>query len=183
MARMKQITSRDGLDAAQAEVFDSIAGGARGGVRGPHTILLHRPELAAPMDKLGAYVRYHCQIPQRQRELAILVVAADWRADYEWYAHAPLAEKAGVPRAVIASVGRRGLPDFDDADDRLVYGFAREFLDTRRVSDETYRSAEARFGADGVLDLVGLLGYYSAIAMVLNAFEVAPPEACTYPWP
>jgi 4-carboxymuconolactone decarboxylase len=182
MARIEPITTREGLDPAQLQVFDSIAGGARGGVRGPHTVLLHRPEMAAPLDRLGTYVRYDCAIPQRQRELAILVIAAHWRADYEWFAHAPIAETCGIPRPVIDAVGERRVPEFDDPDDALVHGFARELIDTGRVSDETFASAEARFGKLAVLDLVVLLGYYTTIAMVLNAFDVQPPAERDYPW-
>jgi len=179
---MKQITDREGLNGEQQAVFDSIAGGARGGVRGPHSILLHRAEVAAPLDKLGAYLRYECAIPERQRELAILVVAASWQAEYEWFAHAPLAAKAGIAQEVIDAVGRRETPEFEREDDALVHRFAQELLETKQVSGTTYGLVEGLFGAAAVIDLVALLGYYTTIAMVLNAFEVAPPEALDYPW-
>lgn len=182
MARIRLITSDEGLTAAQQAVYSSIAGGARGGVRGPHTVLLHSPGAAAPMDKLGAFVRYECSVPERQRELTILLIAAFWRADYEWYAHAPLARKQGLSDAVIAGIGRRETPDFETPLDTAVHRFVRELLDVRTVKDTTYGDAVSQLGEVGTVDLVALVGYYSAIAMTLNAFEVDVPADADLPW-
>ncbi|WP_218132087.1 carboxymuconolactone decarboxylase family protein [Roseicitreum antarcticum] len=176
------ITTAEGLSAAQRAVYSSIAGGARGGVRGPHAVLLHSPGAAAPMDRLGAFVRYECSVPERQRELAILVIAALWRADYEWYAHAPLARKQGLSDAVIAAVGQRETPNFETALDTAVHRFVRELLDLHRVEDSTYAEAVSLLSEVGTVDLVALVGYYSAIAMTLNTFEVGVPADAALPW-
>ncbi|MEM5544317.1 carboxymuconolactone decarboxylase family protein [Sulfitobacter sp. AS92] len=182
MARIRLITSDEGLSGPQQTVYSSIASGARGGVRGPHTVLLHSPGVAAPMDQLGAFVRYECSVPERQRELAILTIAALWHANYEWYAHAPLARKQGLSDAVIASIGRRESPVFEENLDAKVYVFVWELLYEHAVQDATYADAKVLLGEVGIVDLVALVGYYSAIAMTLNAFEVDTPTDALLPW-
>jgi len=173
---------RDQLTPAQLEVYNSIAAGARGGVRGPFTVLLHSPELARRVEQLGVYCRFQCAVPHRQRELAICTVAAHWQADYEWYAHAALALKQGISEQILAAIADGRTPDLADADDRVVYAFARELLGTGRVSDATYAAVTDRFGDAGAVDLSGLLGYYTLLAMTLNAFEVDVPEDAEIPW-
>lgn len=177
------LLARDQLSPAQAEVYNSIAAGARGGVRGPFTVLLHSPELARRVEQLGVYCRFQCRVPNRQRELAICTVAAHWRADYEWYAHAGLALKQGIPEAALAAIAEGKAPELSDPDDQAVHAFARELLRTGRVSDATYAAVVARFGEPGAVDLSGLLGYYTLLAMTLNAFEVDVPEDAEIPWP
>ena len=181
MSRLPQL-SRDQLNPAQAEVYNSIAAGARGGVRGPFTVLLHSPELARRVEQLGVYCRFQCAVPQRQRELAICIVAAHWRADYEWYAHAGLALKQGIPQPVIDDIARGEPPALTDPADVAVHDFAKELLRTGRVGDETYANVVAQFGEPGAVDLSGLLGYYTLLAMTLNAFEVDVPDDADIPW-
>jgi 4-carboxymuconolactone decarboxylase len=98
--------TRESLDAAQQAVWDRMASGARGGVKGPFQALITSPELCARVEQLGVFVRFECSVPMRLRELAILCVGHHWKAAYEWFAHAPIAEKQGVPAAVIAAIGR-----------------------------------------------------------------------------
>ena len=93
--------ARETLNPAQREVYNRIATGARGGVRGPFTALLHSPKLAGLVEQLGVYARFQCEVPERLRELAILVCATHWHADYEWYAHAPLARRQGLSDDVV----------------------------------------------------------------------------------
>jgi len=181
MTRVPPLT-RDQLTPSQAEVYNSIAAGARGGVRGPFTVLLHSPELARKVEQLGVYCRFQCRVPHRQRELAICTVAAHWKADYEWYAHAGQAQKQGVPEAALAAIAAGQPPELDDPDDDAVYGFAQELLRTGRVSDAAYESVVKRFAEAGAVDLSGLLGYYTLLAMTLNAFEVDVPEDAEIPW-
>src|SRR5690554_3464328 len=109
--RLPQLDTK-AMDAAQKAVYDRIAGGARGGVRGPFLALLHSPDLAARVEQLGVYVRFECAVPQRLRELAILTVARNWQADYEWFAHAPIAENQGLPKAVIDALGIGAAPEW-----------------------------------------------------------------------
>lgn len=182
MSRIEPITARDNLTEAQQAVFDSIAGGARGAVRGPFTVLLHNPAIAGPVEQLGAFLRYQCRVPQRQRELAILVIGAHWRTDYEWFAHAPIARAQGHSEAVIEHIAAGEIPALEDPLDRAVHDFVRELLRSRQVGDETFARVEALLGKVGALDLAALVGYYTLLAMVLNTFQVAVPDPSQVPW-
>ncbi|MFC7540841.1 carboxymuconolactone decarboxylase family protein [Siccirubricoccus deserti] len=124
------------MDAAQQVVWDRIASGARGGVGGPFIPLLTSAELCARVEQVGVFIRYECSVPMRLRELAILCVGQHWKAAYEWYAHAPIAAKQGVPEAVIAAVGAgaESIP-FDSEADRVVVDFVRPLLRTGQVAD------------------------------------------------
>ena len=121
--------------------------------------------------------------PNNVIEVAILVMAREWRAQFEWWAHALLARREGVPEDVIAAIGEGSPPRFENLDEELVYDFARELLETRRVGDGTYEAVVERFGNEGVMDLVTLLGYYSLVSMTLNVFDVAVPEGQAIPFP
>ena len=175
MARLPQL-ARDQMTLEQQRVHDEIAGGPRGGVRGPFNILLHSPELADVAQALGAYVRYNCAVPWKLRELAILICAHHWDAEYERYAHEPHARKAGLDEAVITAVREGTTPQLGDAAEQAVYDFSTQLLGNHRVDDDTYGRAVKELGEVGTVDLVGLLGHYSLIAMTLNAFEVPVPE-------
>ena len=177
------LLEREQLDEAQSAVYERIVSGARGAVRGPFLALLHSPKLAEKVEQLGVFVRYECAVPQRWRELAILVVARHWRADYEWYAHAPIAEDTGLPRAAIQAFGAGGEPEWPTQSDNVVVALSSELLATGRVSKETYAAAENLLGRVGLTDLVGLLGYYSLLALTLNAHEVGVPTDAEIPWP
>jgi 4-carboxymuconolactone decarboxylase len=156
----------------QKAVLDEILSGPRGNLNGPFLGWIHSPELAQQAQRLGAFCRYRTGLPLRLSELAILVTAARWQAQAEWYIHYPIALEAGVREADAEAI-RNGLqPDFEDADDALIYEFASELYDTKRVSDATYAKALARFGHQVVINLVGLLGYYALVAMTLNVFDM-----------
>ena len=175
MPRLPQL-DRERMNPEQQRVHDEIAGGPRGGVRGPFNILLHSPELADVAQALGAYVRYNCAVPWQLRELAILICAHHWDAEYERYAHEPHARKAGLDEAVIIAVREGTTPQLGDAAEQAVYDFSTQLLGNHRVDDDTYGRAVKELGEVGTVDLVGLLGHYSLIAMTLNAFEVPVPE-------
>lgn len=161
---------------AQREVHDAIASGPRGGVRGPFLALLHNPELAMHIQALGEYLRFKTRIPQPLMEIAILVTARHWTAQYEWYAHAKLAAKAGVAQATIDAIARNAKPSGLTADEALVHAFAEQVLKLGAPDDAMFAAARDRFGLDGVLDLVALCGYYTTIGLVLNAAQVPVPE-------
>jgi len=171
------------LDAAQKAVYDRIASGARGGVGGPFIPLLTSPELCGRVEQVGVFIRYECSVPMRLRELAILCVGQHWKAAYEWYAHAPIAAKQGVPQAVIDAIGRGAeTVPFDAEADRTVHGFVRELLRSGQVSDGSYDAVRRLLGEKGAVELTGLVGYYSLLAMQLNVFQVAPPPPFKAPW-
>ncbi|MGQ7793935.1 carboxymuconolactone decarboxylase family protein [Faunimonas sp. B44] len=167
----------DRLTAAQQAVHDRIAGGERGAVRGPFQVLLHSPEAADVVQEAGRYLRFHSVLPERVRELAITVVARHWHADYEWAAHAPKAEQAGVPRPVIDAIATGAAPDLDESNDRIAYDYVSAVLRSSGfdpVPEAVLAAAREAFGIDGLVDLTVLTGYYSMLAMVLNTFEVRP---------
>jgi 4-carboxymuconolactone decarboxylase len=182
MSRIALLT-REGLSPAQAEVYNSINAGARGGVRGPFRVLLHSPDLAKRVEQLGVYLRFQCKMAERLRELAITIIAEHWHAGYEWYAHAPLAVKQGIPEGVLEAVVKGERPAFTEEADEIVYDYVTGLLKKGRVSQQVFIRTRALLGEDGIVDLTGLVGYYTLLALQLNAFEVPVPEDGTTPWP
>jgi len=161
---------------AQAAVAAAIMAGPRGSIRGPFAALMRSPTVADRVQSLGAYLRFDSSIPPALNELAILVTARHWTAQYEWYAHHRLAMQAGLPPAIAAAIAERREPPAMDADQRLVWGFCTELYRDRGVSDATYAATVARFGEQGVIDLIAVSGYYSLVSMVLNVSRVPLPE-------
>jgi 4-carboxymuconolactone decarboxylase len=170
------------MDAQQRRIYDEIAAGPRGGVPGPLAVWIQSPGLADTAQRLGQFVRYESALPPRLSELAILVTGRCWEAEYEWWVHRPIAEEAGLDTSVIDAILNRQTPEFSQADERVIYEFATELHRGRRVSDATYAEALELLGDRGVVDLVGICGYYTLIAMTLNVFEVPLPEgeACVF---
>jgi len=169
------------LNAAQRRVRAGIASGPRGGVRGPFDALLRSPEFADRLQKVGAYVRFESSLPPRLSELAILVTARYWGAQYEWHAHRRLAEQAGLAPAIADAIAEKRRPAALQADEAAVYDFCCELHETKHVSDAAWDAALERFGERGVIDLIGTCGYYGAVSMVLNAARVPMPEGVAPP--
>jgi len=165
----------------QKRVVEGIVSGPRGGLRGPFPAMLRSPEVAERFQKLGEYLRFNSSIPTALNELAILVTAREWAAQYEWYAHHLLAMKAGLPPAIAEAVAAGQKPDGMDADQALVWGFSTELHRTKHVSDATYAAVVARFGERGVIDLIAVSGYYVAVAMTLNVAQVPLPPGVPVP--
>ena len=187
MSRIPYITEKNFTD-TQRRMFEHITQGKRGegntvqtfltpegGLRGPFNALLYSPEIGDAMQCLGAAVRYGTSLPPRSRELAILVVAAKRKAQYEWWAHAKIALKEGLPDHIIESVRSGKPPELPDPAESVVYRFVRESMEKNSVSDDLYAEAVQRLGETGVVELVILVGYYNMIAMVLNVFKVPLP--------
>lgn len=168
--------------AAQQAVLGEILSGPRGNLDGPFLAWIASPDFAQNAQRLGAFCRYRTGLPTRLSELAILVTAARWRAQAEWQIHYPIAIVAGVPEAVAQAVREGRRPAFDDQDDELIFAFATELYDNRRVSDRTFEAALSRFGRATTVNLVGLLGYYALVAMTLDVFEVAMPGSAPLPF-
>ncbi|ADG19705.1 MULTISPECIES: carboxymuconolactone decarboxylase family protein [Paraburkholderia] len=167
----------------QVAVLDEILSGPRGNLDGPFLSWIHSPEFAQRAQRLGAFCRYDTGLPLRLSELAILVTAAHWRSQAEWHIHHPIALKAGLPAEVAESIRCNETPTFDDQDDRLIYDFATQLNETRRVSNETYAQALNRFGHVVIINLTGLLGYYTLVAMTLNVFETRTASQIDLPFP
>jgi len=160
------------MSEAQRAAYQAIAAGPRGKVEGPLAVWLHSADLADRAQALGAYCRFGSSLPPRLSELAILVMGAYWQAGFEWQIHAPIAEAAGISPSIIAAIKRRELPVFTEPDVQAVHDCVRELLDTRSVSDQTYAIARHALGDRGLVDLVGVLGYYSMISMTIKMFNV-----------
>lgn len=170
------------LTAAQQEVFDAIRSGPRGVVEGPLRVWLHSPALAQPAQRLGAFCRYGTRLPARLSELAIITVGAHWRSGFEWHVHAPIARKAGIAAEAIEAIRTGAAPMLTAPDERAVHDFSRELLETRQVSDRAYDMAVRQIGLEAVVELVGLLGYYTLISMTINAFRVPLPAGASEPF-
>jgi 4-carboxymuconolactone decarboxylase len=181
MSRIPELDVAD-LSPEQRRVHDAIVAGPRGKVAGPLAIWLMSAELADKAQALGAFCRFGSSLPPRLSELAILIVGAHWTAGYEWHSHAPLAIAAGVDPRAVEAIRTRRAPALARADEQAVYELARELLAIRHVSDGTYRRAVAHLGAKGVVELIGILGYYTLIAMTIKTFEVAVPDGAADPF-
>lgn len=167
------------MNDAQRALLASLRAGPRGASitpRGPFAVWMHAPELGELAQKLGAHCRYGTALPPRLSEFAILCTARIWRAQYEWFAHAPMAEKGGVKIKTIEDLRRGRAPKSAPPDERAIYAFIQELYKTKRVSDRTYKRVEALLGDKATIELVGILGYYVLISMTLNVFHMLPPD-------
>ena len=166
----------EALSPEQRRVHDAILAGPRGRIEGPLAAWLISPGLAGPAQELGAYLRFRSALPPVLRELAILTVAAHYRAEYEWWAHSRLAREAGLDGAVIEALRTGAAPAFADADQAFVHGLVRTLLARHRLSDAEFAEARGRLGLEGLVDLIGLVGYYGLVSLTLNVFEVETPD-------
>jgi 4-carboxymuconolactone decarboxylase len=182
MARVT-LPSPDTMSAEQRRVYDKIVSGPRGRIQGPLRAVLHNAELADRWQALGALLRYDTSLTRRQSELAILVTGRACRSPFEWYAHRLEAEKLGIEPAIIEAILAETEPTGLSADDAAVVRFAEELNRTRSVSDVTYADALARFGERTVVELTALVGYYTMVAMTLNAHEIPLPEGVAPAFP
>jgi 4-carboxymuconolactone decarboxylase len=168
------------MNEAQRALLASLRAGPRGKsmtARGPFAAFMHAPELGELAQRLGAHCRYRTRLPARLSEFAILCTARLWRAQYEWYAHAPMAADAGVKPKTIADLQAGREPKSAPKDERAVYAFVQELYKTKRVSDRTYKRLQSLLGDAATVELVGILGYYALISMTLNVFRMLPPES------
>lgn len=171
----------DKLTAEQKVVADEIRAGPRGGLRGPFEAWLRAPGLATHAQKLGAYCRFETSLSADINELAILLTGKHWKAQFEFWAHARLARQAGLDAAIIEAIRVGSPPPLTRDIERVVHTFVTEYLDTNRVSEATYGAAISALGERGVVDLIGVVGYYGLVSMTLNVFEVELPEGETNP--
>ena len=155
----------------QNEIAARIAG-RRGAVRGPFQVWLNSPEVCERVEALGAWLRFESSLPLRLRELSLLIAARHFDAQYSWNAHADKAIEAGIPAGAISAIAQRREPVFDREEDTAFYVFCTELLREHFVSEATFRTAQAHFGTQGLVDTVASLGNFSMLAMLLNAFEV-----------
>lgn len=167
---------REELTQEQQTVFDAIGGPRAGVVPAPFHLLLESSELASLTSALGAFCRYRTGFPPPLSELLVLITASHWKAEFEFAVHAREAAKAGIPHAIIEALREGRLPDFADAESKLVYDFATTFFAARDVPDDLFARAVAHFGRRRVVEMSGVLGYYSSLAILLRIFRV-PADA------
>jgi 4-carboxymuconolactone decarboxylase len=170
---------------AQQALVDAITSGPRGKFNnsGPFAIWLHAPEFGMLAQELGGQARLRTSVPPRLSEFAILVTARLWRSQYEWFVHAPIAERAGVKAKTLAELQAGRTPKSASKDERIVFDFVHELYNTRRVSDRTYKHLHDILGGDrGVVEFVGIIGYYVMVAMSLNVFRALPPPDQALPF-
>ena len=176
MARLPPIPSKAQVAAKDHAIFDSIVA-SRGAVQGPFTMFLHSPELAGRVAHLGAYVRFEGSLDMRVRVLAAMTVAREFEAVYVWGAQTGGARRQGVPEETITAIREnhlRGVPP----EDAEIIEFTRQLLRRHRVDEASFKKLQTRFGNDGLIQLTGAIGYYSLLAMTVNACELeAAPGA------
>jgi len=171
----------DALNEAQRRAADELIAGPRGGVIGPFVPLLRSPELMAHAQRMGEYLRYRSAIGTRLSELVILLVARYWSQHVEWAIHVPIAANVGIPADAIIAIAAGRRPKTLTEDEALVYDFCLELNLDQDVSDVTFDRALARFGEQGVVDLMGINGYYTFLAMVMNGARTVPAETTGTP--
>lgn len=163
---------------AQKEAYKSILGTTdqKFNLGGPFSGLLSSPELAIQVSDLAKFMRFGTTLSPRWVELAIITTARFWTAQYEWYAHAGFARTAGVEDHIIQSIKANQRPDFADPNDATVYDACHELHHDHQMSDETYQRATDLLGEQGLIELIGVIGFYTLVSMTLNTIQVPVPE-------
>lgn len=167
----------------RASVQGSAANQAGGSLGSPFNVFLRSPELGEELQRVGSYIRFKSVLGPRLTELAILVTARHWSAQYEWHAHHRLAMQAGLAPAIADDIAHGRRPAAMAPDEDAVYQFSCELHEHKRVSDATYAQVHDRFGEQGVMDLIAVNGYYSLVSMVLNVDRTPIPGGGPDPLP
>jgi 4-carboxymuconolactone decarboxylase len=170
------------MNEAQRKAAQALAAGPRGGVKGPFIALLRSPELMDRLQQVGEYLRFRSSLEPRISEFLMLIVSRIWTQQFEWSVHVPLALKAGVKPQTVETLAAGARPGQMAADEALAYDFCDELLRSTGVCDATYRAAVDQFGEHGVIDMLGVIGYFTTVSMVLNvAHTPAPKETSVTP--
>lgn len=169
----------DRLTDAQRRAVQEFEAARKTGLSGPFWPLLRSPEVLSRARAMGDYLRFTSVLPPRLSEFVIIITARQWTQNYEWDVHAPLAEKGGLKPSIIAAVAEGRRPDGMAEDEDLLYTFCDELHRNRSISDATYARAVKAFGEQGVIDVLGISGYYTMLAMVLNTARTPVPAGHT----
>ncbi|WP_353136070.1 carboxymuconolactone decarboxylase family protein [Limnohabitans sp.] len=168
---------------AQHACADEITRGPRGGLISPFIPLLRSPELCTHAQRMGEYLRYRSAIGVRLSELAILVTARHWSQEVEWAIHAPIAIREGISESIVQAIGVNQKPPFIQADEQLVYDFSVQSLVDKRINDATWAQAIMHLGEQGAVDLLGIVGYYTMLSILMNGACTPVPEGAKMPLP
>jgi 4-carboxymuconolactone decarboxylase len=176
--------SMETLTPEQHALADSIKAGPRGQFRlaGPFAVYLHSPSFGELAQKLGGHLRFKTSVSPRLSEFAILVTAHHWKAQYEWAMHGPMAEKQGVKPQTIRDIQAGRAPKSAPKDEMAIYAFIKELYATKRVGNANFNRVKKLLGEAGVVELVGILGYYAMVSMTLNTFRAPLPEGAPKPF-
>jgi len=175
------------MNAEQKKLFDTLVAGPRaqnyGGEAakrvlggGPFNAWMRSPEFGMRIQAVGEHIRFKSAIPKHLNELAILITAREWTSQYEWYAHHALAMKAGLDPKIAEAVAAGKRPEAMKEDETAIYDFCIQLHRNRKVDDAAFNRVKALFGEQGVVDLVGVSGYYVAVSMTLNVAQVPVPD-------
>lgn len=173
--RFKPLTW-DQMTPEQKTMTTNLLSGPRRGLGGPFNVLLRSPEMGDLAQKFGEYSRFRPAVPPKLRELAIIVTARHWTAHYEWYAHRRAAAQEGLKEDIITAIANKKRPTGMQPDEEAVYNFANELLETKQVSDATFKAVVDRYGEKGAVDIIGVMGYYQMVSMLLNVDRYPLPN-------
>jgi len=178
--RMPEIP-HEKMTEAQKQAAAELAAGPRGEVKGPFVSLLRSPEFMRRVQRVGEYIRFICPLDKRINEFAAIIAARHWQQQFEWWAHYRQALAAGLRREIADAVGEGRRPVGMAEDEEIVYELLTEVLNNKGASDATYARAVTKFGEQGVIDVLGVAGYYALLAMVMNVARTAVPEGSPLP--
>ena len=182
MPRIPLVTATNMTD-AQRRVHDAMtAGPRRSPPVGPLAAAMHRPDLAEKWSDLGLVLRFNSSFSPRLREFVILLTGRHWDCQFEWFSHEAEARKAGLSARSIETL-RHGGATFEAADEQAIHDYATELLRRHHAADATYQRVLAEHGTAGIVELTALIGYYSMVALTLNAHEIGVPEGAVPPLP
>ena len=168
--------SYDEMTPAQKTMLDHLVAGPRAGANGPFNVLLRSPEMGDLAQQFGAATRFNSSVPRKLNELAIIITARYWTSQYEWQAHHRAALQAGLSPAIADAIAQGKRPAGMQKDEDAVYTFCSELLNTKQVSDATFNAAKAAVGERGVVDLIGVMGWYHTVSMLLNTDRYPLPD-------
>jgi 4-carboxymuconolactone decarboxylase len=158
----------DEMTPPQRTMMEHLVNGERRGAGGPFNVLLRSPEVGDLVQQFGAQMRFHSSLPRKLNEMAIIITARHWTAQYEWNAHRAAGAQAGLSEPIIQAIAAGKRPASMDADETIIYNFATELLNTKQVSDPVFKAVKDKFEERGVVDLINVMGYYQLVSMLLN---------------
>ena len=173
--RMPEIPA-DKMTPEQKKAADDFLAERKVPIFGPFVPLFRSPEVMQRARAMGDYLRYKSVLPATLNEFAILITARHWSQNYEWAVHQPIAVKAGLKPEITQALAEGRRPQGMSADEEMIYEFCTELYQNQSVSDATYARVQAKFGEQGIIDLIGVNGYYTFLAMVLNGTRTAVPK-------
>jgi 4-carboxymuconolactone decarboxylase len=180
--RMPMLTEAQ-MTPEQRKAAAEITAGPRGEVKGPFVSLIRSPEFMNRVQKVGEYIRFVCPLDKRLNELAAIIAARHWNQQFEWWAHYRQALEAGLKKEIADAIGEGRRPTGMAEDEEIVYDLLTEALVNKGASEATYARAVKKFGEQGLIDIVGIAGYYLLLAMVMNVTRTAVPEGPALPLP